>query len=518
MIPDSGSVKEERDLVSRLILLFVVGLMLLFGIYGVCHLLYVTSADPSLLPYIRFVLAFGLIAAVICGLAILKRKHWHMERAVAVSVFLLGLLYMFAMTPLSIPDEPHHYQSAYQLSNVFCFQWDRLEYGRASDFDYTGFSGHYNVSSAYRQIADNIRVSEVDDTQQIIPSPRALSYPVEYLPQAIGISLGRLFRASFIVTFFLGRLFNLLLYVVCVYLAVRTVPKFKLLFGLIGILPMALHQAASYSYDGFINGMSLLLIALMLRAIWRKDPFDKKEAALIIIVGMLVAPAKFVQSLFLLLFFLIPQERFHNKKQRMVFTMLALGLPLLLTCLLQLPSLTATAFQSGEKLNWEGGVNYTTDFIVRNPLRALKIFYRTFFVNAVTWFEGSIGTSLSGLTLPIKSETIYAFVLLLLISSWETDDMHLTIRSREKVWFIGISLLVVFLTMLYLFLTWTTNTRDIVAGVQGRYFITILPLIFLSLNNRTIMARQTVAKPVLFGAAALNIHVILQVLTYTVCH
>ena len=512
MINRKGA-KQNRDATT----LVVVGLMALFGFYGAYHLLCILPENPSLRQFVYFALCLGLVTAVVCGFMVLRRNQRHIERVAAVSVFLLGLLYLFAITPLSVPDESTHYQSAYELSNVFCFQWGGLEYGRASDFDYSGLEKHHNVSSAYSRVVEGIATEAEEDS--LVPLPyHALAYPPEYVPQAVGIAIGRLFHANFVRTFFLGRLGNLLFYALCVYLAVRTIPKFKLLFSLIGMLPMALHQAASYSYDGFINGMSLLLIALLLRAIWRSEPFDRVEAAQIIIVGVLLAPGKFVQALFLLLVFLIPKERFLTAKRRVLFIVFALCLPLLLTCLLQLPKLNVSVLQSGERLNWEENSYYTVGFVLHHPVQTFKIFFRTFVFNVAEWFECSIGAYLSGLTLPIQGRTIYAYVLLLLIASWSRGEEFCIIQFRERAVFIGLSLIIVFLTMFYMLLTWTSDTRNMIEGVQGRYFITILPLVFLACNNRYIVVQQSVSRFVLLCAIALNIHVFLQIMTYTVLH
>ena len=41
---------------------------------------------------------------------------------------------------------------------------------------------------------------------------------------------------------------------------------------------------------------------------------------------------------------------------------------------------------------------------------------------------------------------------------------------------------IVVLTMTAMFLGWTSNTRDLIAGVQGRYFIPGIPLVMIALS------------------------------------
>lgn len=202
-------------------------------------------------------LVLFLLAACFAGtLLIVFIYKLCVEKIFAVLAGGLGFLYLITITPLSVPDEPYHYQSAYWCSNMLLFQWDRAEYGNSADFDYYGFVGHHNASSGYARILEDIRGPFEEGEEILIPAPRGLGYFVEYLPQAFGIALARITNQNFVRTFLLGRLFNLLFYTGCLYFAVKRIPKFKVTLGLIGIMPMSLHQAASFSCDSFINGTS----------------------------------------------------------------------------------------------------------------------------------------------------------------------------------------------------------------------------------------------------------------------
>ena len=48
--------------------------------------------------------------------------------------------------------------------------------------------------------------------------------------------------------------------------------------------------------------------------------------------------------------------------------------------------------------------------------------------------------------------------------------------------------------MLTMFLGWISDTRTIIEGIQGRYFIPIFPLLLMSLNNKTIKNDHPVEK------------------------
>jgi len=435
-----------------------------------------------------------------------------------IGALFMGLIYMLTITPLSVPDEMHHYQSAYKLSNFFLFNWNYADYGDSSDFDYTDLSGHYNTSSAYARIIDEICESTNDGDIVEIPQPRSLSYFIEYIPQALGISLARLTNQNFIITFFSGRIFNLIFYVGCLYFAIKRIPKFKLLLGLIGVMPMALHQAASYSYDGFINGISFFLIASIFKAIYEDGLLAKKNFFAILISGMLLAPAKLVYTCILLLLFLIPVQKFKNKKDWLIKITLILSCSLLFICTFHFAQLEDVLIPTSD-LNWAGGHNYTVDFILHYPIQTIQVFLHTIQVNFFIWLQCAIGSNLSGLTLGIPSWIIYGYIAIILFATLKNINQEDEIPSNHvKLICIAICFMVLFGVMLSMFLGWTSDTSGVILGVQGRYFIPIIPLLSLIFNNDTLVLRKNIDKILIFMSVFLNSTVIYYILKYTLLH
>ena len=59
----------------------------------------------------------------------------------------LGALYLFAMSPLAIPDEEYHYRVSYCLSNYLLGQWNDPLSGAERYFDFALLQGHYNTAA-----------------------------------------------------------------------------------------------------------------------------------------------------------------------------------------------------------------------------------------------------------------------------------------------------------------------------------------------------------------------------------
>ena len=455
--------------------------------------------------YIATVLLFTFL---LCSIRI--------EQKFAIAALVIGFIYLLIITPLSPPDEAHHYHSSYQLSNYFLLHWKDAEQGNSAHFNYTNLRIHDNVKSGYQRIIEEIGLKAAEGTQIEIPIPRSLSYFVQYIPQGIGISLARLFNLNFIWLFIIGRVFNLLFFSLCLYFAVKRTPRYKLLLGLIGIMPMALHQAASYSYDGFINGMSLVLIASLLKAIYEDEPLSNKDYLWILISGMLLAPAKTVYTVILLLAFLIPKQRFNGKKDQIVKISALFILCAIAIAAFQMRSLiNVSGLNSSSGLNWEGQHNYTISYIFAHPLSTAEMFWNSFVSNWELWFIGSIGHRLSGLLLVIRESILWQFCGLLLMSVFEHEDSKLITSGKERAVFLAVVGINVILVMLSMFLAWTSDTRQIIQGVQGRYFIPVLPLLFMSCGNRTIVLRKPIDKFCICAAILLHARVIYRILAYT---
>lgn len=454
------------------------------------------------------------IAAVLLFVIILFSIS--VERRFAIAALAIGFMYLLVITPLSPPDEPHHYQSSYQLSNYLLLQWKNAEQGNSAHFDYSNLVGHQNVESGYRRIMEDIGLKDRDGEQIEIPSPRDLSYFVEYLPQAVGISAARLLKLNFIWIFILGRVFNLLFYSLCLYVAVKRAPRFKVLLGLTGIFPMALHQAASFSYDGFINGMSLVLISSLLKAIYEEGPLSSRDYRWILISGMLLAPAKIVYAPILLLAFLIPKQRFSGTREQIRKTVGLFVVCSVSIAVFQIQNIVGmSGLDTASELNWEGQYNYTVSYILGHPLSTVKIFWNSFAINAEDWFVRSIGASLSGLTLSISKQIIWGFCGLTILSAFEYENSQFVLSGKCRAVFLISVGIVTALIMLSMFLGWTSNTRQIIQGVQGRYFIPILPLLFMSCSTQAVVLRKPVEKFCICSAILLHTGVIYQILAAT---
>ncbi len=473
-----------------------------------------------LLDFLHILLNIGLAIVFLAAAYILIYSKLRTEVIVTLFVFVLGMFYMVTITPCSPPDEPHHYHSAYQLSNAFLFCFDRMEYGKASDFDFHNFVVHQNVSSGYlRTFSELGEASGGDATEIDIPLPRKLSYFVEYIPQAMGIALGRALGRNVVTVYMLGRLFNLMFYCVCVYFALKKLSRFKLQMGLIAMLPMALHQAASLSYDAFVNGMAFLLIAHILELIYSTEMVKTRDMVTIGLIGALLAPGKVIYCPILLMLFFIPRERFGTMKRKLLL-IAAVGLVcVIMIGAFQLPSMMEIGTRGESKLNFEGQYTYTFSYLLQNPLHSAKIFFSSFVNYGYEWLMQGLGFRLSGLTLLVPTWVMAGTLILLVLSAITGTDDSPVLKRRDRIFTALITTGLILLVMLSMFLAWTSNTSPLIQGVQGRYFIPVFPLLLLCLcGNKTFCLQRNMDRQMLMIMLCLNILCLTSVIDYTVVH
>lgn len=449
------------------------------------------------------IFALCVVVLVVCMIMAFSKRFRLQNKYLAVALS-LGLIYIFVMTPLSLPDEQIHYQAAFRLSNALSFQWDDLSKGDSRYFDYHGLAGHYNTGNGYDRICDEL-FSSLDDTQgEIVSIWGNIGYPLMRIPQTIGLLIGRLLRTNFLITFYLGRLTNLLFFILCVYSAIRIAPRFKLLFFMVGIMPMALHQAASYSYDNYINAMSILLFSFFLRVMDKKGGIRFRNTIPIAVIGTLLAPAKIIYASLLFIMFAIPAKRFVDKKRYILSLATVFLSAALIIVLLHINDILSVSSIGVPSTNWEGGYNYSIADILERPLDMLRVFYLTFRTLVWSWFEQAIGRVMSGQTMVIDQWIVTIYSVLMLLSSFDFKGER-TLTARERWVYAVAVLLPVLMLMFIMFISWTSNTHDLIQGVQGRYFIPCIPLFFMCMNNRLVRIKRPIDTYLIIAGGFINV-------------
>lgn len=469
---------------NKKIINITIAALIAIGIIISLVILHKTENNLIRLEIFRFCFIMLLISAFgICCILLWQKAK--LENIYLFTAITLGIAYMFSITPLSVGDEAHHYQSAYIVSGYMLFKEDPYS-AEASHFDYNELAGHYNVPGAYIRFFDEGIVSSDAESEKIdlvMPETYTLDYPLFYLPQAMGITIARLLGLGFFGIFYLGRLFNLLFYVFCVSFSIKRLAAFRLPVFLTGLLPMSLHQAASMSNDTFIFGVSILFIAYAISCIYEKETFLRSDYIVLLTAGVLLSPAKVVYFPIVFLVFLAAWKWKDTIGYKAWILAASITAASTLVILIFMGS-NAAAMAGEQDLNWEGGRNYTLSFILENPVETIKIFLRSLYHMREWYFYSLFGQFLSGLTLILPRWYIRVIVAILVAGivygkkeEWQPSWLH-------RGTYFTICAAVVVLNLTAMFLGWTSDWHPVVLGIQGRYFIPVLPLALLMLKNK----------------------------------
>lgn len=430
----------------------------------------------------------SLLCVIICVL-IVKQRRIPIHKVFVIVTLFIGCSYMFVMTPISIPDEDYHYKSSYAVSNYILFEDNKTDipqiyYQLEEQVQYIDQSGAY-------QIFDDGIIVNNSDLEKLakIEGHYSLEYPVQHIPQALGISIARLLHLSFSGLFYMGRFTNLAFYILCGYLSIRRIPEFKSAMFVIALMPMSIHQAASYSSDAFINGLSFLLIAIIADIIISEKKVERTDVIKIVAITVLLAPAKVVYLLLAFMVVLISKEYYGGLVKKTGICLLIVGSGFLVVLAFKLNALDSLSSQHTSTDTWCGEQIYSLTDLLANPKMAIEVYLKTFNDMGIVFFETMLGSSLSWLTIGIPRWIIAIIEVVFVLVALANPNESFVFSLKNKVIMFGIAILLILAVCMSMFIGWTPISSDVILGVQGRYFIPIVPLFVFLIRNNTIITK-----------------------------
>lgn len=501
-----------------------IALLVAFGTHGMLL--------ASIRPAIRIVaLSLASLAAVGGMWACARRTRGDdartatlVWRAFCVALVALGTLYLVFFPPRTIPDENIHYAASYSFANFLDPTMGQHEV-RVEDAEFIGDPVQYNqeFTSDYWEWRKGgfpvfaTHTGTVQDAEFAHDVDLGTDTPQLKLFSTIGILLSRLLNLSGILTFYVGRLFNLVPCVVLILLAVRLMPLGKNVLMTIALLPMTLHLLGSYSYDSMILALSFVLVALLLRSMLGEGRLSRRHGLACVAVAVLLAPCKIVYVVLSLLALAVPASRFGSRQEERVWKGLMLALPLLAIVAMRAGKLLVMAGLSGGQ-NMAARRSsteslYTLGDILAQPLAPVGMLVRTLFKHGDFYISSMVGGSLAWFQANIAAYQFQVFFLvgLLCVACLSAQDDPIVLGRRPRAAVLatfGLGVLAVFFSMI---LIWTVAGADIIQGVQGRYFIPLLPLLLVGLRGRVIAVRGSLGPALIAALAGFNLIYLAQI-------
>lgn len=436
--------------------------------------------------YQKAILLIGILlmaASLAAYIALFVRKTSFEITYTGIAI-ILGLVFNLMIPAYCVPDEQIHYWKAYQLSNtIMHVESDVKTITMRADDAELPVKTKYGKASALNKYYCHMNDPLKDDAH-VTTAYYSTDVPEYlYIVPAAGLSLGRLLRLNSVLAFMLGRLFNNIFFIMCTALAINRIPRGKIILLFTALLPITLQQAASYSYDAPIIASSFILIAYTMRLI---SGIDLKRMDWIVYAmgSMVLLPTK--SYAYVLLAF-IPLAAINTKPENRKTNRLIIAVVLAAV-------LFAVAVYCWDKVLFYtdrvAGVTqnypeyYSLNYLIHNPLQIWIIIETTFRIAFGFYISSMIGENLGWLNIIAPSILTYTEIVLIMLASIKRKNEALIPGYRHKRMFIAITVLTFCFICAGMLLSWTSIKTNSVEGVQGRYFLPVLPLLLLCLQTK----------------------------------
>lgn len=498
------------------------------------------TGDGWLLGNYAILAAAVLALTSVLGFFFFYGKKWKMESLFVMAAAGFGILYLFVLPPLSAPDEVSHYISAYKLSNQMLGKTATEEHGlvyiREEDQWIEDIYGELSVDGAsvedgsvqpdvlgqtlteetYRLIHEKGWLggeADGNSNENVISNQWTVrTTPLAYVPQALGMTLVRLFGAGSISLLFMGRLMNLAFYVAVTYLAMKRLPFGKeVLFG-VALLPMTLHLTGSMSYDTVILGLTFYFTAVCLDLAYEKEQVRVRDILTLAAVIFVLGPCKMVYAAVMGLCLLIPVRKFGGWKRYLTAAAVVLAAFVVSMVLVNSQTIVTYATETETYVSWAEEAGYSFAQLLGNPKLVLRLFYNTLVWQAEHYHMTMIGAWLGNVdvVLEVPYLAVCWFTISLLLLTLRKPGEMIQIRGGQRIWVwvtcFGCAAAILFSMLL----AWTPVSSRIITGVQGRYFLPILPVFLMSIKQDFVVLTRNRDREILFLMCVVNAYVLLR--------
>lgn len=327
-----------------------------------------------------------------------------------------------------------------------------------------------------------------------------------YVGQAAFVKLGSLLNLPFSDVYKLGRLGNLFGYCILMFLAIRITPVGKAMMAFLGLMPEPILLAGTYSYDPMVTACLYLSFAWLLRVILTPEKkMTWKDFAGIVLIFFWGCRIKAVYAPLILLGLLIPKEKFRSRKELWLMKGGFLALCILMMLSFALPVVIAPrdiGDVRGENTSEKGQMAY----ILGQPLAYAEILFSNIFRTFPSYIFGEQSLGLLG----HQGQMSHPWVLYAGAAAVILTDVDSSCGKRpagmQKLWMFLLSGAAAVLVWTSMYIAFTTPGNTYIDGVQGRYYLPFLFLVWLAVQPQWIqvkLERNKYHALVLFASGAI---------------
>ncbi|MGG0237128.1 DUF2142 domain-containing protein [Bacillus rhizoplanae] len=406
----------------------------------------------------------------------------------------MGIMFSFNNPLFEATDENFHFAKAYDISLGHLLstkQGDKVGVNLPENIDDMPRPNQFETT--YGLLANGERYdrakSEAWDTYtfanktKFVEQPTTAVYtPIPYIPQALGLFIANILGLKAFSALMLGRIFNLIVYIALTAMAIKIIPRLKNTLAFLAAFPLFVSLAASFSADAMLMGLTYLFIAIILQKLMcsEKDVLRVKDFVIPTLLLILIVLCKFTYwPLSFLMLSFVGRDLFRTKMQGITSFLMLAGISGLMMSSWNLFVMKFVGtINPNEKINPVEQLK----FMFGHPVEAMKTFFGTFENGMSTWL--TMLNQVGWVTHLLSGIVIISLVGLVMTAIFDYTEDKFKLRNFDYGIFILTSISIIGLVMLSLYLTWSEVGADFISGLQGRYFLPILPIILFMFNER----------------------------------
>lgn len=463
-----------KQFIISIFLLFVVNIMYIFPLMQIYKFL-------VLIPMFTFLVIFVIKFS--------KKKVDKLQNYYIVISMFVGILFLFILPPLHIPDEFSHFMKSYQTSFVL---QEKNEVVKDATYvylpeDFRNFIIKYDSQTLNYHFKMHPR-TYFDDmfktTNYTKLSKNLTWYSLKYntsFPYWLGTIMSfvaRLTRMPVIILYYLSKLLCFIVSTLMCYYAIKIVPKFKKIFFLVPLLPIFIQQAFGINVDWLTNCTFILLLAYVIKEIYNQDETNNHNLKIIIILSIILGFCKFGYFPIALSILLISNKNKYKKRRYLKYFIMAIIVLMPILIMVNYKLMMSRAVTPAPR----NLIPIST--LITHPKMLLGMLIRTFAIRLdLDLFRGQItGFGWSTIWLNDFFLFIGMTILMALILCEDKDNIKLT--KKQIIIFSIIFVLICGNIYAAMLLDWTEQGATSIDGLQPRYFIPPIMLLYILMQNK----------------------------------
>lgn len=460
------------------------------------------------------ILGAMVIAIIGCSIFVYRQSNAKVENIFLAISVITYTFFLIAMPTFKNHDEYYHWLRAYEVSQGNLVT--PLKGGVQGSYMPGGISEICTsnwINIKYSTMKETAKVELDYSNKGILNSETAAVYSfVQYIPQSAGIIIGRLATNKVLIITYFGRICNMIVSIFILYMAIKIAPFGKKIFFVAAMLPIAIEGFTSLSPDALTISISYLFISYILHISFNEniEIVKGKHKFILLVLSIIIALCKIVYIPLVGLILIIPKEKFkYNRKKITFFLIAAIAVSINLYWLY---------FSSRYLSNFRDGDSKIQVLLaIKNPIQYIQNILYTIDSNMDKYTMSLYGCELGwGELIKVNYLVPYIFIFMHAVSAISDEKLKDKFKRYQIVYMFLVSITIIGLILTSLYVQWTMIGSSSIAGVQGRYFIPILPIILLIIGSKmkikSLYEEKSVDKKIYIYAMCIQLYVVAQIM------